>query len=285
MGHASRYRRVAKATRRATMRHRPSPAKMAGMDGAAPLHVDYEHHGVGYARKRRADPRIAARIHEALGDAATVVNVGAGTGSYEPDDRWVLAVEPSATMRAQRPAGAAPCIDARAEGLPLDTDSVDAAMACVTIHHWNPREQGLAELRRVARGPVVVFTFDLRYLPDWQLELLHEAVTVELPRYGTPEDVAAALGGRTRIETIPTPADCADGFFEAFWSRPEALLEPDIRESQSVWQLLGDGVEARIVERVRASLESGEWDRRYGELRGLDELTGALRLVVSEPAR
>jgi SAM-dependent methyltransferase len=253
------------------------------MDGGLAPHVDYEQHGLGYARKRRADPRIAARIHEALGDAATVVNVGAGTGSYEPEDRWLLAVEPSATMRAQRPAGAAPCIDARAESLPLDTDSVDAAMACVTIHHWNPRDQGLAELRRVARGPVVVFTFDLPHLPEWQLELLHEAVALESPRFGTPEEVAAALGGRTRIETIPTPDDCTDGFFEAFWNRPEALLDPDIRESQSVWQLLDDGVEAQIVERMRSSLESGEWDRRYGELREQAELTGALRLVVSEP--
>ncbi len=253
------------------------------MDSPPALHVDYEQHGVGYAMNRRADPRIAARIHDALGDARTVVNVGAGAGSYEPGDRWVLAVEPSATMRGQRPAGAAPCISARAESLPLDADSVDAAMACVTIHHWDPREQGLAELRRVARGPVVVFTFDLRHLPDWQLELLHEAVTVESPRYGTPEAVAAALGGRTRIETIPTPADCTDGFFEAFWNRPEALLDDGIRETQSVWQLLGDGVEAWIVERLRDSLESGEWDRRYGRLRELDSLTGALRLVVSEP--
>ncbi len=253
------------------------------MDRPPALHVDYEQHGVGYARNRRADPRIAARIHDALGDARTVVNVGAGAGSYEPGDRWVLAVEPSATMRRQRPAVAAPCISARAEKLPLDADSVDAAMACVTIHHWNPREQGLAELRRVARGPVVVFTFDLRHLPDWQLELLREAVTVESPRYGTPEAVAAALGGRTRIETIPTPADCTDGFFEAFWNRPEALLDDGIRETQSVWRLLGDGVEARIVERLRDSLQSGDWDRRHGALRKRDSLTGALRLVVSEP--
>jgi SAM-dependent methyltransferase len=245
--------------------------------------VDYETHGVGYGRRRRADPRIAAAIRVALGSARSVLNVGAGAGSYEPTDRWVLAVEPSATMRSQRPAGAAPCIDARAESLPLDTDSVDAAMACVTIHHWSPREHGLAELRRVARGPVVVFTFDLRYLPEWQLELLHEAVALEAPRFGTPEEVAAVLGGQTRIETIPTPNDCTDGFFEAFWSRPEALLDPDIRESQSVWQLLGDGVEDSIVERVRTSLESGDWDRRYGELRARGELTGALRLVVSEP--
>jgi SAM-dependent methyltransferase len=127
--------------------------------------VDYEQHGLGYARHRRADPRIAARIHAALGAAATVLNVGAGAGSYEPGDRQVLAVEPSAAMRAQRPPGAAPALDARAEALPFDDDSFDAAMACITIHHWDPPAAGLAELRRVARGPVVVFTFELDALP------------------------------------------------------------------------------------------------------------------------
>ena len=145
--------------------------------------VDYERHGRTYASHRRADPRIAARIHEALGDARTVLNVGAGAGSYEPEDRWVLAVEPSATMRAQRPAGAAPAIDARAEALPFDDDSVDAAMACVTIHHWEPPQAGLAELRRVARGPVVIFTFELDSLPAWQLEFLRDLGCHEIQGY------------------------------------------------------------------------------------------------------
>ena len=134
-------------------------------------HVDYEQLGASYPRHRRADPRIAARIHAELGSARTVLNVGAGTGSYEPADRWVLAVEPSEAMRAQRPRDAAPAIAARAEALPLDDDAVDAAMACVTIHHWEPPQAGLAELRRVARGPVVVFTFDLDALPAWQQDI------------------------------------------------------------------------------------------------------------------
>src|SRR5919198_1530947 len=190
--------------------------------------VDYEHHGRTYARHRRSDPRIAARIHTALGDARTVLNVGAGAGSYEPDDRWVLAVEPSATMRAQRPPGAAPAIDARAEALPFDDDAFDAAMACVTIHHWTPPQAGLAELRRVAHGPVVVFTFDLEALPRWQQEYLHEGLVLERPRFPAIDEVAAALGGRTRVEHIPTPGDCEDGFFEAFWRRPEALLDPEV---------------------------------------------------------
>ncbi len=211
-----------------------------------------------------------------------MLNVGAGAGSYEPDDRWVLAVEPSATMRAQRPLGAAPAIDARAEALPLDDGAVDAAMACVTIHHWESPEAGLAELRRVARGPVVIFTFELDHLPAWQLEYLREGVAKEQPRFPAIDDVAAALGGHTRVERIPTPGDCTDGFFEAFWRRPEQLLDPEIRGAQSVWALLEPGVEQRIVERLATALDSGAWDAEHGHLREQDELDGALRLVISE---
>lgn len=249
-----------------------------------PTRVDYETHGRGYARGRRADHRIAARIEAALGDARTVVNVGAGTGSYEPRDRWVLAVEPSATMRAQRSSDAAPCLAASAESLPLDDDSVDAAMACVTIHHWQDRAAGLAELRRVARGPVVVFTFDLADLIAWQRDYFAEAVAIEQPRFGTIEEVAAELGGEVRVETIPTPADCADGFFEAYWNRPEPLLDPTVRASQSIWQLLEPGIEERIFERLGADLDSGRWDDEHGSLRDLPSYEGSLRLVISEPA-
>lgn len=247
------------------------------------IQVDYERHGRAYAQHRRPDPRIAARIHAALGDARTVLNVGAGAGSYEPSDRWVLAVEPSATMRAQRPRDAAPAIDARAEALPFDDDAFDAAMACVTIHHWSPAAAGLAEMRRIARGPVVVFTFELESLPAWQLYHLREGVEKELPRFPAIDAVVAALGGRTRVERIPTPGDCADGFFEAFWRRPERLLDPEVRGAQSVWALLEPGVEARIVDRLATALDSGAWDAEHGHLRGEDELDGALRLVISEP--
>lgn len=245
--------------------------------------VDYEEIGATYATHRRADPRIAARIEAALGDARTVLNVGAGAGSYEPCDRWVLAVEPSATMRAQRPPGAAPAIDARAEALPFGDDSVDAAMACVTIHHWEPPRDGLAELRRVARGPVVVFTFELESLPPWQLEFLREGIELERPRFPTIAAVEAALGGRTQVERIPTPADCTDGFFEAYWNRPEALLDPAVRASQSLWALLGPEVEARTLTRLAEALESGAWDRAHGHLRTEPSFDGALRLVISEP--
>lgn len=246
-------------------------------------HVDYERHGRTYAQHRRPDPRIAARIHAALGDARTVLNVGAGAGSYEPEDRWVLAVEPSATMRSQRPPGAAPAVDAHAEALPLDDDSVDAAMACVTIHHWKPAALGLAELRRVARGPVVVFTFELECLPPWQLEYLREGVAAELPRYPSMEEIATALGGRTRVERIPTPGDCTDGFFEAFWRRPEALLDPAVRGAQSVWALLDAATEQLMVDRLATALASGAWDAQHGLLRSQESFPGALRLVISEP--
>jgi SAM-dependent methyltransferase len=246
--------------------------------------VDYERHGRNYAAHRRPDPRIEARIHAALGDARTVLNVGAGGGSYEPRDRWVLAVEPSATMRSQRPADAAPALDARAEALPFDDDSFDAAMACVTVHHWDPPEAGLAELRRVARGPVVVFTFELDALPVWQLDYLREGVAKEQPRFPAIDDVAGALGGRTRVERIPTPGDCEDGFFEAFWRRPEALLDPEVRGSQSVWALLEYGVEQRIVERLSDALGSGAWDAEHGHLRERNSFDGALRLVISQPS-
>jgi SAM-dependent methyltransferase len=247
-----------------------------------PAQVDYDRHGRTYAQHRRPDPRIAARIHAALGDARTVLNVGAGTGSYEPRDRWVLAVEPSVTMRAQRSAGAAPAIAAYAEALPFDDGAVDAAMACVTIHHWESPEAGLAELRRVARDRVVLLTFELDHLPVWQQQFLQEALALDQPRFPSIETVAAALGGRTRVERIPTPGDCTDGFIEAFWQRPESLLDPAVRSAQSLWPLLEPGVEERILQRLATALDSGAWDAEHGELRGLESFHGALRLVISE---
>ena len=135
----------------------------------------------------------------------------------------------------------------------------------------------------MARGPVVVFTFDLEALPAWQQDYLAEGLEIERPRFPAVDDVAAMLGGRTRIETIPTPGDCEDGFFEAFWKRPEALLDPGLRGAQSMWTMLPDGAEDRIVARLADALQSGAWDAEHGHLRELDELDGSLRLVVSEP--
>ena len=244
--------------------------------------VDYEQHGRTYARHRQPDPRIALRIERALGDARTVLNVGAGAGSYEPKDRRVLAVEPSATMRSQRPVGAAPAISARAEALPFDDDAVDAALACVTIHHWEPPEAGLAEMRRVARSRVVVFTFELDDLPAWQQDYLADGLMIERSRFPSMEEIAHALGGQVTVERIHTPSDCVDGFFEAFWSRPEALLDPEVRASQSMWALLEPGAEQQIIGRLREDLGSGAWDARYGYLREMSSHEGALRLVIAE---
>jgi len=244
--------------------------------------VDYERHGQTYTWFRQPDRRIAQRIERALGDARTVVNVGAGAGSYEPGDRWVLAVEPSATMRRQRPPGAVPAIAARAEALPLDDDAVDAAMACVTIHHWQPPRAGLTEMRRVARSRVVVFTFEPEDLPAWQQDYLAGGLTIERLRFPSIKMIADTLGGRVRIERVRTPNDCADGFFEAFWNRPEALLDPEVRASQSMWALLEPDVERQIIERLRADLASGAWDAEYGHLRDMPHFDRALRLVISE---
>jgi len=247
------------------------------------LRVDYEAAGRGYAGQRRTDPRIEARVHRALGSAQTVVNVGAGAGSYEPSDRWVLAVEPSALMRSQRPPGAAPAIDGRAERLPLDDGSVDAAMAMITVHHWEPPAAGLRELRRVARGPVVVLTFDLEALPAWQHEYVGECVAVDAPLMPLMGEIGAALGGQIRVEHVPVPRDCIDGFIEAYYARPEALLDPVVRASQSAWRRLAPGVEERIVDRLAGDLEAGTWDSAHGAMRSLPEYDGALRLVISEP--
>jgi SAM-dependent methyltransferase len=187
-------------------------------------------------------------------------------------------------MRSQRPADYAPCIVATAESLPLDDDSVDAAMASLTIHHWPERARGLAELRRVVRGPVVIFTFDLAALVDWQRDYLAPLIAIEEPRFGTPEGVAEELSGEVRIETITTPADCVDGFFEAYWNRPETLLDPRVRATQSIWELVDGEEEERIVGRLAGDLESGRWDEEHGALRGQSSYEGSLRLVISEPA-
>ncbi len=257
--------------------HRWGPASVWSVPS-----VDYDRHGRTYSEHRRTDPRIAARIHDALGDARTVLNVGAGTGSYEPDDRWVLAVEPSATMRAQRASGAAPAVIGRAERLPLDDDAVDAAMACLTIHHWRSACAGLDELQRVARRRVVVASFELDRMPAWQRDYLREALAVECDAFPSIADIAAALSGRVRVEPVPTPCDCVDGFIEAFFGRPEALLDPHVRASQSLWQRLGPGVEERIVARLRDALASGEWDAEHGRLRERASFDGSLRIVIAE---
>lgn len=246
--------------------------------------IDYDGHAAGYPARRQADPCIQARVLAALGDAQSVVNVGAGPGSYEPRDRYVLAVEPSAAMRAQRPAWLAPAIDAVAESLPLDDNAVDAAMAMATIHHWRDPIRGLGEMRRVARERVVVLTFDPIALGDFWLlrDYLPEALADDRQRCPGIEKIRIALG-ESRVEPIPIPVDCSDGFLEAYYARPEAFLDPAVRSAQSVWPRLPKGVEMRAVRALDADLESGAWDRRYGDLRSCPTYAGALRLIVANP--
>jgi SAM-dependent methyltransferase len=243
--------------------------------------VDYQEHGVGYATQRRTDPRIAAFVRAGLGDARTIINVGAGAGSYEPEDRYVLPVEPSAAMRAQRPGHLAPALDASADRLPFDDDSFDAAMATVTVHQWPDAVAGLRELRRVARGPVVVLTFNGAVLDRlWLAEYSPELVAAERRRYPAIELIAAELGATTTVREIPVPIDCVDGFTEAYYARPERFLDPAVRRSQSAWTFVDDAAEARAVEQLRGDLESGAWDQLYGHLRSQAEFVGSLTLLV-----
>jgi SAM-dependent methyltransferase len=239
----------------------------------------YDRIGTSYARTRREDPRIAARIRAALGDASTVVNVGAGTGSYEPADLDVVAVEPSATMIAQRPPGAAPCVQAGAEALPFGDGAFDAAMAVLTVHHWGDLAVGLAELRRVARDRVVVLTWDPAFArAHWLVdEYLPQFAEKDAGRFLSPEAVAAALGG-ARVEPVPIPHDCRDGFLGAFWRRPAAYLDPEVRAGMSVFHFPGaaDG-----LGRLAADLDSGAWAERHAGLLSLDELDLGYRLVVT----
>lgn len=182
---------------------------------------DYDTHGQGYAQQCRTDPRIAAFVHAALGSPRTILNVGAGAGSYEPTDRYVLALEPSAAMRAQRPPYLTPAIHGIAEHLPFDDQAVDASMALVTIHQWADREQGVRELRRVTHGPIVVLTFDGEALDRfWLAAYVPELIAAERRRYPLIETIRAELGGQTDVQSIPIPTDYVDGFTEAFYARP-----------------------------------------------------------------
>jgi SAM-dependent methyltransferase len=246
---------------------------------------DYEKGGSGYALQRRTDPRIASLIRNALGPARSVINVGAGAGSYEPDDLDVTAIEPSLAMRSQRPAHRAVALDAVAERLPFDENTFDAAMATVTIHQWSDPDQGLRELRRVSRGPVVILTFDGDALDEfWLARYAPEMIEAERRRYPKVDHVQQVLGGTSSVSVVPIPYGCLDGFTEAFYARPEAFLDPDVRRSQSAWGFVSDEVESASMEKLRHDLESGEWDEKYGELRDHAEYRGSLRLIVATPA-
>jgi SAM-dependent methyltransferase len=242
----------------------------------------YDSIGATYTVTRCTEPRIAARIWAALGDARTVLNVGAGTGSYEPTGRDVTAVEPSALMRAQRPAGAAPCVAAAAESLPFEDQSFEAAMAVSTVHHWQDPIAGLREMRRVARR-VVVFTHDASdtgwrrrfwltrdYLPEFADLVAGRPSVTELAR---------VIGAR--MEPVLIPWDCADGFFEAYWRRPHAYLDDYVRRGVSVWARVGPEAEQRAVRSLRDDLASGRWAERNRDLLDLKAAELGLRLLIA----
>jgi ubiquinone/menaquinone biosynthesis C-methylase UbiE len=246
---------------------------------SAPL---YDTIGATYNVTRRTEPRIAAHVWAALGDARTVLNVGAGTGSYEPSGRDVIAVEPSALMRAQRPADAAPCVAASAESLPFKDRSFDAAMAVSTVHHWQDPIAGLCEMRRVARR-VVVFTFDSSDTA-WRRrfwltrDYLPEVADLLVGRPPLSEQARAIAA---RVEPVLIPWDCADGFFEAYWRRPEAYLDESVRRGISVWASVGPDAEQRALHSLRDDLSSGRWAERNRDLVDLDAAELGLRLLIA----
>lgn len=254
---------------------------MRKADGSAG-DADYGAIGKTYARFRQADPRIAAVIHAALGDARRVINVGAGAGSYEPIDRDVTAVEPSATMRAQRPPHLTTAIDATAENLPFPEKSFDAALASVTIHQWSDLRRGLSELQRVTRGPIVLLVADPERLHDfWLNHYAPEVLAQESRRFPPVATVTALLGGDVRVQAVPIPFDCKDGFNEAYYGRPEMLLDPAARMACSSWSFVSPAIVERFERTLSRDLENGAWEARWGYLRAQDSYDGSLRLVTA----
>jgi SAM-dependent methyltransferase len=241
----------------------------------------YDTIGIGYRALRRPDPRIAATIIDALGPATSVVNVGAGAGSYEPTDRLVVAVEPSREMIGQRPAVAAPVVQASATALPFRTGAFDAALAVLTVHHWPDRARGLAELRRVVRDRVVILTWEPDAAPFWLIEdYFPELVAIDREIFSTRGEMERDLGP-VEWRPVPIPHDCVDGFLGAYWRRPHAYLDPAVRGAISTFSKIGD-VEPGLA-RLRNDLENGAWTRRHGPLLTRPEVDLGYRLVVSGP--
>jgi Methyltransferase domain len=224
--------------------------------------------GRRYTDFRRPDPRIADLIETVLADAQTVLNVGAGAGSYEPRNRDVIAVEPSSAMRSQRAAHLSPAIDATAESLPFPDASFDASMSTFSVHQWKDLDAGLRRLRRVTRGPIVIMTCEPDELDRfWLQHYCPEVIAVEAGRYPPTRKIAAALGGRSEILSVPIPLDCTDGFNEAYYGRPELLLDPAARRACSAWSFVDNTVVQRFENDLSGDLISGRWDERFGSLR------------------
>jgi len=238
----------------------------------------YDTIGRTYTLTRATEPAYAARILPLLGDASPVLNVGAGTGSYEPDDREVVAVEPSAVMIAQRSAGAAPAVQGVAERLPFGDGAFDAAMGVLTVHHWSDPAAGMAELRRVTRGPIVILCTDIdAWYRTWLGRYFEDMA--DLNEEITDREIADLLG-TDRIEVLETPHDCRDGFFAGYWRRPEAYLDPAVRAGVSTLARLDDARADRFVRELSADLESGAWYERNADVLVADEWDIGHRLVI-----
>ena len=243
----------------------------------------YDRIGSNYSLTREPDPRIMDKIIKGLGGCASVVNVGAGAGSYEPVDRTVISVEPSATMIRQRTGGSALVVQGAAEALPLADGAVDAALAILTVHHWNDRLLGLAEMYRVARKRIVVFTWDQKIWETFWLirEYFPCMDDLDRSRALSITDVITALG-ESRIVTVPIPHDCIDGFHGAFWRRPEAYLDPRIRSGISTYSLMSPEDLNNGLRRLAGDLRSGAWEERHRDLLDLDECDLGYRLIITE---
>lgn len=242
----------------------------------------YDRIGMSYTRTRRTDPRVAAQINAALGDARTIVNIGAGTGSYEPADRGVVAVEPSPTMIAQRAAGAAPALRAYAESLPFRDNTFDAALAIFTVHHWSDTRRGLLEIARVARRQVILSYDAIVEDNFWLVEdYFPEIGALDNDNREYTSEAIARVVDVTQVEPVLVPSDCIDGFAACYWNRPEAYIDPDVQAGISGIARLDPEVRERGTEQLRADLKSGAWDARHGHLRALTELDVGYRLVVA----
>jgi SAM-dependent methyltransferase len=244
----------------------------------------YDHTGLGYTVTRRPDPRIATRIHEALGDACSIVNVGTGAGSYEPRDREVVPIEPSKRMTSQRAPELTPASRGHAENLPLAADSVDAAMACMTLHHWTDWRIGVHELRRVARKRVVIFTYDRTYAKRFWLlrDYLPKLARLDCERFPTIDEQLAATGEEVEIEPVPIPHDCEDGFLGAYWRRPTAYLNEHVRAGISTFHLPGAMRLLDGLDELAEDLKTGRWEERNRDILDLEELDLGYRLLVTE---
>lgn len=248
------------------------------------LAARYDTIGHRYARTRREDPQIAAAIEAALGDARSVVNVGAGAGSYEPKNRHVVAIEPSDVMAAQRGADMAPAIRAFAGDLPLRDDSVDAAMSVLSLHHWDDqRERGVREMRRVARGPVVIVTYDAEVSAQMWLmaDYLPEVAELDRRIFPSMDVLRSWLGGTVHVEPIPIHRDTPDWNLGSFWAHPDRVLDEGARNATSGFARMPKAVVDRVVAAVTADLQSGAWEAKHGHLRGVMSLDVGLRLVVA----